>query len=211
MGDETPNRPARKAHARDDAGGRGDEYAALQARAAFIQNWGWEFINSFNQAACQRGRAQHGHNQEAYEAVRRLWEETRQKELTLAETLDFLLLCHRRAPFLFFNGNTFAEIGRRLVDVLFADLPRARRIEAASLAAHYIAGVLDREAAFSGLVNSLEAANFQPGDRIRTMKGALRGTVVRVEDDGRIVWQPDGDRPELTSLPESLLRQRHTK
>ena len=78
-------------------------------------------------------------------------------------------------------------------------------------AAHYIAGVLDREAAFSGLVNLLEAADFQPGDRVRTMKGSLRGTVVRVQNDGKIVWQPDGDKPELTSLPESLLRQRRSK
>ena len=97
------------------------------------------------------------------------------------------------------------------MDVLFADLPRVRRIEAASLTAHYIAGVLDREAAFSGVVNLLEAADFQPGDRVRTMKGSLRGTIVRIQDDGKIVWQPDGDKPELTSLPESLLRQRRSK
>jgi hypothetical protein len=33
-------------------------------------------------------------------------------QLTLLETFQFLKSCHRRAPFLFFNGNTFAEIGR---------------------------------------------------------------------------------------------------
>jgi len=30
----------------------------------------------------------------------------------LGETFDRLRAFHRKAPFLFFNGNTFAEIGR---------------------------------------------------------------------------------------------------
>jgi hypothetical protein len=61
------------------------------------------------------------------------------------ETLRFLNSCHRRAPFLFFNGNTFAEIGRALVNVLFSDLPLQRRKEASSAAAHFITGVLPEE------------------------------------------------------------------
>jgi hypothetical protein len=44
---------------------------------------------------------------------------------------------HRKAPFLFFNGNTFAELARTRTDALFAEFPRTRRREAASLAAHY--------------------------------------------------------------------------
>jgi hypothetical protein len=65
--------------------------------------------------------------------------------LTLAETLDFLFRCHRRAPFLFFNGNTFATIGRELALALFSDLPPSRKREVSSAIAHYIAGVLDRK------------------------------------------------------------------
>ena len=42
---------------------------------------------------------------------------------SLAETIEFLRQCHRRAPFLFFNGNTFADVGRTVVDSIFADLP----------------------------------------------------------------------------------------
>jgi hypothetical protein len=127
--------------------------------------------------------------------------------LTLLETLDFLFHCHRAAPFLFFNGNTFAEIGRRLLDVLFADLGRARRREAASLAAHYIAGVLDRDSMTRGIESLCIAADFKPGDRVRTLKGSLRGTVRKVLPDGRIAWQPDTAEAELVALPESLLRE----
>lgn len=38
-----------------------------------------------------------------------------------------------RRPFLFFNGNTFAEVARRTIDLLLADFPIGRRREAASL------------------------------------------------------------------------------
>ncbi|PYJ61686.1 MAG: hypothetical protein DME24_05850 [Verrucomicrobia bacterium] len=208
MPDEAANRSARKAHSGDDSGGRGDEHSPLQARAAFIQNWSWEFVVSFNRGACERGRSQHGHNQEPHQKVRDEWQETRHQTLTLLETLDFLFRCHRAAPFLFFNSNTFAEIARRLVDVLFADLPLARRHDAASLAAHYVAGVLDRDSMTGGIEALSEAADFRPGDRVRTLKGSRKGVVRRILTDGRIAWLPDGNKAELIALPESLLHER---
>ena len=208
MVDEAENRSAEKADPGNAEGGGHDEHSPLQTRAAFIQNWDWESIIGLNRAACERGRAQHGLNREAHEKVREEWEETRQKTLTLLETLDFFRHCHRSAPFLFFNGNTFAEVARRLVDVLFADLPRGRRREADSLAAHYVAGVLDREPMVSGIDALIETADFKTGDRVKTLKGSLRGVVRKTLPDGRIVWQPDGNKTELTALPESLLRLR---
>lgn len=207
MADEAENRSARKTDPRAGAGGRGGEHSSLQARAAFIQNWSWQSVIGFNQGACERGKAKHGHNSETHEKVRGEWEETRRQTLTLLDTLDFLFRCHRSAPFLFFNGNTFAEIGRRLIDVLFADLSRGRRREAASLAAHYVAGVLDRDAMIMGLDALVEAADYKPGDRVRTLKGALRGVVKKILPDGRVVWLPDGNETELMALPESLLKE----
>jgi hypothetical protein len=123
MSDETANRPAQEAEAGNDSGRGGDEHSPLQTRAAFVENWGWESIVSYNRGSCERGRAQHGYNRETYERTRQLWEQTRSQELTLLETIEFLYRCHRAAPFLFFNGNTFAEVARRIVDLLFADLP----------------------------------------------------------------------------------------
>ena len=208
MADEAANRSARKTDSGTRAGGRGGEHSPLQARAAFIQNWGWESVIGFNQGACERGKAQHGHNSETHEKVRREWEEARGQELTLLETLDFLFRCHRSAPFLFFNGNTFAEISRRLMDVLFADLARGRRREAASLAAHYIAGVLDRGAMIAGVEALAQVAHFKAGDRVRTLKGSLRGVIREILPDGRVAWLPDGNETELMALPECLLKGR---
>ena len=56
------------------------------------------------------------------------------------------------------------------------------------------------------LVNELcAAADLQPGDRVKTLRGSVTGTMVRVEPDGRVVWRADSGA-ELIALPESLLK-----
>lgn len=125
----------------------------------------------------------------------------------MGETLDYLRACHRRAPFLFFNGNTFADIARTFSDYLFAELPHGRRREATSVVAHYVAGVLDREPMSQILESLCESANFQPGDRVKTLRGSTHGVIKQMLTDGRVVWQPEGTPSELTALPESLLRE----
>ena len=92
--------------------------------------------------------------------------------------------------------------------MLFAELPTGRRREVMSAIAHYIAGVLDRESMVSIVEELCEAASFQAGDRVKTLRGSTRGVIVRVLSDGRIVWKPAGSESELTALPESLLRER---
>jgi hypothetical protein len=207
MGDETEDGLTQKGHTGNATGGGGDEHSPLQSRAAFIENWSWESVISLNRGACERGRAQHGYNSETQEKARDDWEKARAETLTLLETLDFLKRCHRTAPFLFFNGNTFAEIARRLLDILFADLPLARRREAASLAAHYVAGVLEKDLMCRGIESLSLSDNFKPGDRVKTLKGTMRGVVRKILPDGRISWLPDANTVELLALPESLLRE----
>jgi phosphoglucomutase len=157
---------------------------------------------------CARGRAQHGANSESAAAVGREWDQRRQVEFTLGETLDYLRTCHRRAPFLFFNGNTFADIARTFADYLFAELPHGRRREATSAIAHYVAGVLDRDSMAAIMESLCETADWKPGDRVKTLRGSTRGVIVRLLDDGRVVWRPDGTKSELMALPESLVREK---
>jgi hypothetical protein len=125
--------------------------------------------------------------------------------------LDFLRLCHRRAPFLFFNGNTFAETGRTLVDFLFADLPAIRRREVGSAVAHYIAGVLDRESMVEMIETLSRSSELKPGDRVKTLRGTTHGVLVRCLPDGRVVWRPTGSDSELIALPESLVKKTDVK
>jgi hypothetical protein len=207
MSDETANRFA----GTPDSGGHSErsrsQPAPLQSRAKFLQNWDWLSVTQINGGLCERGRAQRGVNSETHAAVAEEWEKHRAGELSLLESFEFLKSCHRRAPFLFFNGNTFAEIGRALTNALLRDLPFHRRKEAASAAAHFITGVLDRDAMI-GMMNELcESADFQPGDRVKTLRGSMSGKIIRLLPDGRVAWRADSGA-ELTALPESLIRQK---
>jgi hypothetical protein len=206
MSDETEIRRGGEVDAGDAHGKRAGQQSPLQGRAAFIKNWDWQLVTSLNRGSCERGKAQFGNNSEAHAGVRERWESTRVQTLTLGETLEFLFQCHRAAPFLFFNGNTFGEIARRIIDAVFIEFPIGRRREAASLAAHFVAGVLDYQSMESGLTALAELADFQPGDRVKTLRGSMRGTIVRVLEDGRVVWRADSGT-ELTALPESLIRE----
>lgn len=104
----------------------------------------------------------------------------------------------------FFNGNTFAEIGRALANALFSDLAFHRRKEASSAVAYFITGVLDENLMIDAVNTLSETADWKPGDRVKTLRGSLRGKILRILEEGRIVWQPNGTTSELTALPEIL-------
>ena len=112
---------------------------------------------------------------------------------------------HRRAPFLFFNGNTFADIARGLAALIFRELPSARLKEVTSAVAHYVAGVLDREAMTAIVEELCRSASLGVGDRVKTMRGSLRGVITRVLEDGRVAVRADGSASEMISMPENLL------
>jgi hypothetical protein len=182
--------------------------APLQTRAQFLKNWDWQSVVGINQGACQRGRAQHGLNSETAAACAAEWQSLRSQTLSLAETVDRLRAFHRHAPFLFFNGNTFATIARELALALFSDLPPVRKREVSSALAHYIAGVLDRESMVAIVESLCETTELKPGDRVKTLRGSTRGIVRKLLKDGRLVWQVDGSGAELIALPESLVPER---
>jgi hypothetical protein len=206
MADETQTGPAGAPERPGHPGGGPGEQSPLQARAEFLKNRSWELVVSLNRGACARGGAQHGFNRETQAACASEWTAKQDQALSLAETIDFLRQCHRRAPFLFFNGNTFADVGRQIAAALFADLPTTRRREVMSAIAHCIAGVLARESMVEIVESLWQSADLKPGDRVKTLRGSTRGVIVRVQPDGRVAWRPDGSHAELVALPEGLLR-----
>lgn len=76
-----------------------------------------------------------------------------------------------------------------------------------SAAAHYIAGVLDHESMAQIVEELCASADFQPGDRVKTLRGSMSGTILRLMPDGRVVWRADSDA-ELMALPEALLKEK---
>ena len=205
MNDETTTRSTEASdHGRRDGGGRGDG-SPFQTRAAFLHNWDWQSVVRINAGTCARGGAQHGINSETGSACAADWAERHGQEVTLAAAFDTLREFHKRAPFLFFNGNTFAAIGRELSYVLFGELPMARKREVGSATAHYIAGVLDREEMVQMVESLCSAADLVPGTQVKTLRGSAHGVVLRVLEDGRIVWRTESGT-ELSTLPENLTR-----
>jgi hypothetical protein len=205
MSDEAETGSAQAAHRGGHSGRSRREPAPLQSRAHFLQNWSWLSVTEINRGLCERGRAQRGINSETHAAAAEEWEKHRASELTLLETFQFLRSCHRRAPFLFFNGNTFAEIGRALANALFSDLPSHRRKEASSCVAHFITGVLAEDLMVAAIQDLWQTATIAAGVRVKTLRGTVRGVIVKVLEDGKVVWRPDGSDSELIALPDSLL------
>ena len=74
-----------------------------------------------------------------------------------------------------------------------------------SVVAHYIAGVLPWESMASIVESLCQSAELKAGDRVKTLRGSTRGTVLRILPDGRVAWRPEGSNSELLALPESLL------
>ncbi len=180
----------------------------FEPQPLFSQTGTGSLSSAFIQRACARGGAQHGLTAEAGGACGQRWEVLRRDERSLISTFDDLRDFHRRAPFLFFNGNTFATIGRELALVLFSDLPPLRKREVSSAVAHYIAGVLDRESMMAIAEGMCEAVRFAAGDRVRTLKGSARGVVTAVLEDRRIRWRADSGT-ELVAPAESLCHEEH--
>ena len=50
-----------------------------------------------------------------------------------------------------------------------------------------------------------QTATIAAGVRVKTLRGTVRGVIVKVLEDGKVVWRPDGSDSELIALPDSLL------
>ena len=168
----------------------GGEQSPLQCRTRFLENWNWSAITHLNRRLCEGQRAQHGPNPESHASCQKEWEDLQKKSLTFLEVIEHLQKFPRRAPFLFFNGNTFAELGRGLSYALFADVMAVRKKQLASLVAHFIAGVpeVDETALRTGLEELTRLENFQVGDKVTTLQKTLSGIIIKINEDGSIVW-----------------------
>ena len=79
-----------------------------------------------------------------------------------------------------------------------------RRRELISAIAHYVAGVLDSDSMRATIDSLWQSASFQPGDKVKTLKGTLHGVIVEILDDGRVKWRAETGSLFI-GLPESLV------
>ncbi len=108
----------------------------------WLKDWPWQTVVVINAGLCKEKKALHKTTSDGYEPAKKLWEQSRAREITLRETLQICRRCHKLAPFCFYNGNTFAAIGRTLIQDLLGKMPAVKAHTFRSVVGHYIAGTV---------------------------------------------------------------------
>jgi hypothetical protein len=123
---------------------------------AWLKAIDWSAVTAINQQLCKAKQAQHGPTSEGHAPARALWEKTHVQVITLDVLVELCRKCHRLAPFLNYNGNTFVVIARQVI----GGLPLgAQAAVLRSLAGHIIAGTAtsEEQKAFQNAVIKLAA------------------------------------------------------
>lgn len=111
-------------------------------KKAWLKDWPWETVVVINATLCQEKKALHQPTSDGYATAKSAWDSARDSEMTLREVLDLCRRCHKLAPFCFYNGNTFAAIGRTMIQEILQQLPADKAHGFRSVAGHYIAGTI---------------------------------------------------------------------
>ena len=114
-------------------------------RKLWLKDWPWASVVAINAALCQQKKALHQPTSDGYEATKKLWESSGLLELSLRQTLDICRRCHKLSPFCFYNGNTFAAIGRTIIQDPARTMSPVEAHVLRSVVGHYIAGTAGEE------------------------------------------------------------------
>ena len=90
---------------------------------------------------------------------------------------------HKRAPFLNFNGNTFAAIASESLNSEFPLFLTPRGRHAVNLAVHFVAGTVDLKDVEASILSAVAPVVFALDDRVSSMKGTLMGSVKKINTD----------------------------
>lgn len=104
----------------------------------------WESVLTLNKALCQAQKLEPV-NGRGHEAGQRLWEKVVARSMDLSDALKACRDCHDLAPFTFNNGNTFAAIGRTLVEDFLQQMPPVEAQIIRTTIGHYIVGLIGRK------------------------------------------------------------------
>ncbi len=111
-------------------------------KKAWLKDWPWETVVTINAALCREKKALHKPTSDGYASAKKAWDSARDLKLTLRETFDLCRKCHKLAPFCFYNGNTFAAIGRTIIQEILQKMPPMEAHAFRSVVGHYIAGTV---------------------------------------------------------------------
>ena len=128
----------------------------MGAMKAWLSPFDWEIVTAQNAVLCEAKSALHKPTSDGHDATKVLWDSRHKAAMSLVEAAELCRICHRMAPFCFYNGNTFVSIIRLVIKKL--DLPPEQAVAARSLAGHIVAGVAtaEEEHAFREFCSGLE-------------------------------------------------------
>ena len=133
----------------------------------WLKDWPWQTVVTINEGLRKEKHIPDKGASRRFEVARRLWESARRNSLTFGQTLALCRKCHKLAPFSFYNGNTFAAIGRTMVQQIVRKAPPTKAHAIRSVVGHYIAGTIGpRE-----LKKALEDCNIETS-RLKRINGA---------------------------------------
>jgi hypothetical protein len=104
----------------------------------------WESVLTINKALCQAQKLEPMTNAKGLDAVRQLWGVSAARVMSLTEVLDFCRQCQELGPFKFSNGNTFAAVGRTLIEDWMKTLTPVEAQILRTTVGHYIVGLVGR-------------------------------------------------------------------
>ena len=104
----------------------------------------WDSVLAVNKALCQAQKLDPSTKARSLEEARQHWESAIHRSLSLKEVLDVCRECHEIAPFTFNNGNTFAAVGRTIIEEWTKSLPPVEGQIVQTTVSHYIAGLIGR-------------------------------------------------------------------
>ena len=97
-----------------------------------------------------------------------MWNKSVSKVLTIGDALETCRDCQELTPFTFNNGNTFAAIGRTLIEDYLKQMPPVEAQIIRTTVCHYIAGLVSEKELrqvlkhFEKLLNTLPPAAASP-------------------------------------------------
>jgi len=111
----------------------------------WLEEWPWATVVTINAGLCKEKNALHKPNSEGYAPAKSVWEESRSIQLSLRQTLEICRRCHKLSPFCVYNGNTFAAVGRTIVQDILRKMSPVKAQAFRSVVGHYIAGTAGEE------------------------------------------------------------------
>jgi hypothetical protein len=116
----------------------------IEQKKQWLMGVTWDSILSVNRNLCLAQKVEAATRPKPLAAAQAVWEKAARQPLTLAEVFDACRACCELTPFVFNNGNTFAAVGRTVIEEHLKLAPPVEAQILRTTVGHYIAGTVNR-------------------------------------------------------------------